>query len=493
MSVEPLIDETQIRERLVAMGRQIEEDYRDKPLTIVAVLTGSLIALADLIRQIRIPLRIALLQASSYRGATTTATALVINEAFAPDVAGRDVLLLDDILDTGQTLSNPRPAYLGSGCHNGPHRRAAAQDRPAGRADRAGLLRLRDPRRLRRRLRTGLQRRVPAPAVCRGAPAVGRGVGSRQHETGTGDTPVSAADRGRRESLELPGRGPGGRGSRRDGAHAQAPGMILPVRRDPDRRDRHDGRETIRRGPPDGGTAGDLEPAILGDVAVHAEPRAMVRDNPVDLAYVSMLKHDAYVDARGRPTAGFSGRPAARRGRPDGRHRLARVGQFRTEDRAAGAGPRDAFVAISKAVETELREAWRGGTLRNRRSTDLRSADTEPRIVSLPNGVPDPDDSLAEASRLAERAREAFVGRLAPEKGLDTLIDAWPIVRTAHPEARLILIGEGPERASLEARVAARGLTLGPGRAVEMPGVATDATAALRDVNLFVLPSPRRA
>jgi len=86
------------------MGRQIEDDYRDKPLTIVAVLTGSLIALADLVRQIRIPLRIALLQASSYRGATTAATTLVVNEAFAPDVVGRDVLLLDDILDTGQTL-----------------------------------------------------------------------------------------------------------------------------------------------------------------------------------------------------------------------------------------------------------------------------------------------------------------------------------------------------------------------------------------------------
>ena len=50
-----LIDETKIRERLTALGRQIEDDYRDKPLTIVAVLTGSLIALADLVRQIRIP------------------------------------------------------------------------------------------------------------------------------------------------------------------------------------------------------------------------------------------------------------------------------------------------------------------------------------------------------------------------------------------------------------------------------------------------------
>src|SRR6516164_1107590 len=96
-----LINESAIRDRLMAMSQQIEQDYRDKPLTIVAVLTGSLIALADLVRQIRIPLRIALMQASSYRGATTSATTLVVNEAFAPDVVGRDVLLLDDILDTG--------------------------------------------------------------------------------------------------------------------------------------------------------------------------------------------------------------------------------------------------------------------------------------------------------------------------------------------------------------------------------------------------------
>ncbi len=105
MSVEPLISEDQIRDRLIELGRQIEDDYRGRPLTIVAVLTGSLIALSDLVRQIKIPHRIALVQASSYRGATTTATTLVINEAFAPDVQGRDVLLLDDILDTGQTLS----------------------------------------------------------------------------------------------------------------------------------------------------------------------------------------------------------------------------------------------------------------------------------------------------------------------------------------------------------------------------------------------------
>ena len=100
-----LLTEGQIQDRVRELGRQIEADYHGKPLTIVAVLTGSLIFLADLIRRIELPHRVALLQASSYRGATTVATALTINEAFLPEVADRDVLLLDDILDTGHTLA----------------------------------------------------------------------------------------------------------------------------------------------------------------------------------------------------------------------------------------------------------------------------------------------------------------------------------------------------------------------------------------------------
>src|SRR5450432_507271 len=100
-----LITEAEISQRVIELGQQIEADYQGRPLTIVAILTGSLILLADLIRKIQLPLRVALLQASSYKGATTSAGALIINEAFAPDVTGRDVLLLDDILDTGHTLS----------------------------------------------------------------------------------------------------------------------------------------------------------------------------------------------------------------------------------------------------------------------------------------------------------------------------------------------------------------------------------------------------
>src|SRR5207253_2758209 len=82
--------------------------------------------------------------------------------------------------------------------------------------------------------------------------------------------------------------------------------------------------------------------------------------------------------------------------------------------------------------------------------------------------------------RMAPRA--VFVGRLAPEKGLDTLVDAWPLVRAAYPEARLMLIGEGPERAALEARLGVLGLTLGPGQAVELPGAVAAARAAPRGI-----------
>lgn len=102
--IEVLIPESRIRDRIAELGGRISSDYAGRPLTIVGVLTGSLVALADLIRQVTIPHRIGLLQASSYRGGTT-AGELAINEAFTPDVEGRDVLLLDDILDTGRTLA----------------------------------------------------------------------------------------------------------------------------------------------------------------------------------------------------------------------------------------------------------------------------------------------------------------------------------------------------------------------------------------------------
>jgi len=105
-SMRVLIDADQIRQRVAELARQIKDDYRDQPLTIVGVLTGSLIFLADLVRHLDFPLRIALIQASSYRGATTTPDELRVQAELVPDLRGRHVLLLDDILDTGATLAH---------------------------------------------------------------------------------------------------------------------------------------------------------------------------------------------------------------------------------------------------------------------------------------------------------------------------------------------------------------------------------------------------
>ncbi|MBI1830853.1 MAG: hypoxanthine phosphoribosyltransferase [Planctomycetes bacterium] len=100
-----LITTEKIQERIDQLARQIAPEYRDRPLTIVGVLTGSLMFLADLVRRLDVPLRIGLIQASSYRGKSTTGGELYIGPGLLADVRDRHVLLLDDILDTGQTLS----------------------------------------------------------------------------------------------------------------------------------------------------------------------------------------------------------------------------------------------------------------------------------------------------------------------------------------------------------------------------------------------------
>jgi hypoxanthine phosphoribosyltransferase len=99
-----LISADRIQERVAQLAEQIAADYRDQPVTIIGVLTGCLMFLADLVRRLDRPLRIGLIQASSYRGSAQTPGELHVQPELVPDVRGRDVLLLDDILDTGQTL-----------------------------------------------------------------------------------------------------------------------------------------------------------------------------------------------------------------------------------------------------------------------------------------------------------------------------------------------------------------------------------------------------
>lgn len=101
-----LITSEQIQQRVADLAMRIAGDYGEQPLTIVGVLTGSLMFLADLVRRLEIPVRLGLIQASSYRGTATEPGRLEIGPELLPDLRSRHVLLLDDILDTGRTLNH---------------------------------------------------------------------------------------------------------------------------------------------------------------------------------------------------------------------------------------------------------------------------------------------------------------------------------------------------------------------------------------------------
>src|SRR5687768_1931968 len=103
-----LFDEATIHRRLDELAARISEDYRDRELTVVAILNGSLILMADLLRRIPLPLKLDCLSVASYHGGTKSVGDLVFRQLSLPDVAGRHILILDDILDSGATLATIR-------------------------------------------------------------------------------------------------------------------------------------------------------------------------------------------------------------------------------------------------------------------------------------------------------------------------------------------------------------------------------------------------
>lgn len=99
-----LITQADLAERIKTLAHQIEKDYEGKEMVIVSLLNGTVMFLADLIRNISLPLRLDFIGVSSY-GAGTESGDLVFTKELRLDVHGRHVLLVDDILDTGRTMS----------------------------------------------------------------------------------------------------------------------------------------------------------------------------------------------------------------------------------------------------------------------------------------------------------------------------------------------------------------------------------------------------
>ena len=98
-----LITDDQIARRIRAMSRDIVRDFSGREMVVVSLLNGTVMFLADLIRNLSLPLRLDFIGVSSY-GAGTESGDLVFTKELRLDVRGRDVLLVDDILDTGKTL-----------------------------------------------------------------------------------------------------------------------------------------------------------------------------------------------------------------------------------------------------------------------------------------------------------------------------------------------------------------------------------------------------
>jgi hypoxanthine phosphoribosyltransferase len=103
---EVLLEEDVLQARIRELGAQISLDYAGRQLTLVSVLKGSLPFMADLMRSIDRPLRIDLMEVSSYGGATTESSGLVrILKDLSSSIEGEDVLIVEDIIDTGLTLN----------------------------------------------------------------------------------------------------------------------------------------------------------------------------------------------------------------------------------------------------------------------------------------------------------------------------------------------------------------------------------------------------
>lgn len=100
-----MISEEQLKKRVAELGKQITEDYKDKDnVMVVGILKGSFVFMSDLIRAIDLPLTVDFMIASSYGSSTTSDGIVSVKKDIALDLTGKNIIVVEDILDTGFTL-----------------------------------------------------------------------------------------------------------------------------------------------------------------------------------------------------------------------------------------------------------------------------------------------------------------------------------------------------------------------------------------------------
>lgn len=109
---EELISSERIQEKVCGIGESITGDYRGERPLLVGVLQGAVVATSDLMRNIDLPCRLDFMEADSYGNSATSSGEVRLSRDLKEDVAGAHVLLVDDIVDTGFTLSHLRRSLL---------------------------------------------------------------------------------------------------------------------------------------------------------------------------------------------------------------------------------------------------------------------------------------------------------------------------------------------------------------------------------------------
>ena len=102
---EILFSEEQLKTRVNEIARQIEADYAGKEIMLIGILRGSFVFMADLCRAIRLPCTLDFMSVSSYGSGTTSSGQIQIIKDLSEDISGRHVIVIEDILDSGNTLS----------------------------------------------------------------------------------------------------------------------------------------------------------------------------------------------------------------------------------------------------------------------------------------------------------------------------------------------------------------------------------------------------
>ncbi|WP_031515466.1 hypoxanthine phosphoribosyltransferase [Desulfofalx alkaliphila] len=100
-----LLTEEEIKDRVQQLGRQISEDYRGESILVVGILKGAMIFLADLVRHLEIPTFFDFMAVSSYGSSTMSSGAVRILKDLDKSIEGKNVIIVEDIVDTGLTLS----------------------------------------------------------------------------------------------------------------------------------------------------------------------------------------------------------------------------------------------------------------------------------------------------------------------------------------------------------------------------------------------------